>query len=459
MKTDELELRKFGEQRMKKSLVIILVMVCVLNLLACSGEKTVPSSETDGMLTEAEIEAIFGTLHREKQEEKTGETGREISAGQNQSEPAVAETETVQEEGTEAAEMAETSLDGIPIQYSHLFENGDFDENRVWTGYDDEYAELIEELFTFCEENVVGSVMLAGDEDVFFAGGFNANEIDEETRVNPFTTYEIGSLTQSFTAAAIIQQIQAGNLSASDTLDKFFPDYPHGSKISVDNLLHMDSGIPDYVNESMKFFAGRTAEQYEAFMNGQMEDEVILDFMNKSELVFEPGKKSKDSNTNYYLLALILEQVTGMTYEDYVQAYLLDVCGLENTTCAQTGDLTSVPQGNGTYQTTGRVGRGAFDMHSNVCDILMWDRELMAGRIIDEEHLEYMTQVRNEYACGWFGEGENFIGQWGNTGGYLCINFVYRMEEENLYLIMMMPDGKKWPLPGKTTDILERYLE
>lgn len=444
---------------MKKWLAIILSMVCAMNLLACSGEKTDLSVEADGMITEAEIDAIFGTLHREKQEEKAGESGQEIYTSENQSESMAVETETAEMTETEVVDVIEDSSDGIPVQYSHLFKTGDFDENLVWTGYDDEYAELIEELFTFCEENVVGSVMLANDEDVFFAGGFNAKETDEETRVNPFTTYEIGSLTQSFTAAAIIQQIQEGNLSASDTLDKFFPDYPHGSKVSVDNLLHMDSGIPDYVNESMKFFAGRTAEQYEAFMNGEMEDEVILDFMNKSELVFEPGKKSKDSNTNYYLLALILEQVTGMTYEDYVQAYLLDVCGLENTTCAQTGDLTSVPQGNGAYQTTGRVGRGAFDMHSNVCDILIWDRELMGGRIIDEEHLEYMTQPRNEYACGWFGEGENFVGQWGNTGGYLCINFVYRMEEENLYLIMMIPDGKKWPLPGKTTDILERYLE
>ena len=63
---------------------------------------------------------------------------------------------------------------------------------------------------------------------MLFAGGFNAKEIDEETRINPFTTYEIGALTQSFTAAAIIQQMQEGNLKGSDTLDKFFPEYKDG---------------------------------------------------------------------------------------------------------------------------------------------------------------------------------------------------------------------------------------
>lgn len=434
---------------MKKSVAFILCMVCVLNLLACSGEKTDSVDVTNGMISEAEIEEIFGISEREEKEEKI-----EVSKADTTIVP-TAETETT----TEVTESDYTSKDGIPVQYSHLFENGDFDENMVWTGYDEEYSELIEELHAFCEESAMGSVMLATDEDVIFAGGFNAKEIDEETRVNPFTTYEIGSLTQPFTAAAIIQQIQDGNLKASDTLDKFFPEYPHGSEISVDNLLHMDSGIPDYINDSMKFFAGRTAEGYEAFMTGQMPDEEILGYLYKAELSFEPGKKTDSSSTNYYLLALILEQVTGMTYEDYMQAYLFDMCALENTTCTETGNMTSIPQGNGKYTTLGRVIRGAGDMHSNVCDILTFDRELMAGRIIDEEHLEYMTEAREGYACGWFEAGEGSVGQYSSTDGYICVNFVYRLEEENYYFIMMIPAGNKWSLPGNTMDILENYLE
>ena len=230
-------------------------------------------------------------------------------------------------------------------------------------------------------------------------------------------------------------------------------------KVSVDNLLHMDSGIPDYVNESMKYFAGRTAEGYEAFMNGQMSDEEILSYLYKTELTFEPGEKVRSSNTNYYLLALILEQITGMPYEDYMQAYMFDVCGMEHTTCTETGNITSVPQGKGEYLAMGRVCRGAFDMHSNVCDILMFDRELMAGRIIDEEHLEYMTEAREGYACGWFEAGEGSVGQYSSTDGYICVNFVYRLEEENYYFIMMIPAGNKWSLPGNTMDILENYLE
>lgn len=429
---------------MKKYLAIILSMVCAVNLIACAGEEKNTVSETDGMISEEEIEVIFNT----PKPEYGAEAKKETSIAQ----------ELKSEDDDETA-SAPVEIEGVPAEYMHLFSNGDFDENMVWTGYDEEYGELIDELLAFCEENVMGSVMLANDEEVIFAGGFNAKEVDEETRVNAFTTYEIGALTQSFTAAAIIQQMQEGNLKASDTLDVFFPDYPHGAEISVDNLLHMDSGIPDYVNDSMKFFAGRSAEEYEAFMNGEMTDEVILSYLNKAELLFEPGKKAKDSNTNYYLLALILEQVTGLPYEDYMQAYLLDACGLGNTTCTETGNVTSVPNGNGAYQTMGRVSRGAFDMHSNVCDILMWDRELISGNVLGEEYLDYMMEARNGYACGWFEAGEGSVGQWGSTDGYLCVNFIYRLDEENLYCIMMIPDRTKWALPGKTMDVLEEYLQ
>lgn len=431
---------------MKKWLAIILSIICISNLLACSDVEAESTANSGGMITEEEIEAIFGTKDN-KEEKAVKKSDTTFIAA------------TMKKDKTGEAEARKDSIEGVPAQYSHLFENGDFDENLVWTCYDEEYIELAEALFAFCEESAMGSVMLATDEDVIFAGGFNAKQVDEETNVNPFTTYEIGSLTQAFTAAAILQQIQEGNIKASDTLDKFFPDYPHGAEISIDNLLHMDSGIPDYVNESMKFFAGRTAEEYEAFMNGEMLDEVILDYLYKSELVFEPGKKAKDSNTNFYLLALILEQVTGLTYEQYMQAYLFDACNLTNTSCTETGNITSVPHGNANYLAMGRVCRGAFDMHSNVCDILMWDRELIAGRIINEEHLEYMTEARNDYACGWFNAGGDSIGQYGFTDGYVCVNFVFREEDKNLYFIMMIPDGTKWAMPGKTMDVLESYFE
>ncbi len=332
-----------------------------------------------------------------------------------------------------------TGNENVPDEYKSVFKKGSFDENLVWTSNNKEYSGLIEELKACCEESAMGSVMLATDDEVIFAGGFNALEIDGETTVNPFTTYEIGSVTKQFTAAAILQLVQEGKLQTSDTIDQFFPEYPHGAKISIDNLLHMDSGIPDYINESMKFWSGRTAEQYEALMNGQLSDEVILEFLYKTELNFEPGKKFSYSNTNYYLLALILEQVTGDTYEEYMKQHIFEVCSMKKTTCTETGNITSVPGDKAEYMAVGKACRGAGDMHSNVCDILLWDRALMTGKVIDETQLNYMTKLRNGYACGWMDMGNGNIYHSGGTLSYITYNIAYKENGKNFYLILMCP--------------------
>ncbi len=351
--------------------------------------------------------------------------------------------------------------ENVPEEYASLFKKGSFDENMVWTTKNKEYHELIEELKTFCEKSAIGSVMLATDDEVIFAGGWNSIEIDGETTVNPFTTYEIGSITKQFTAAAILQLVQEGKLQTTDTIDKYFPKYPHGSKITIDNLLHMDSGIPDLINESRIFFNGRTAEEREAFMNGQMSDEEILEYLYKAELNFEPGQKYAYSNTNYYLLALILEQVTGETYKDYIEKNIFEACGMKNSTCTETGNMTSVPMPIDVkfYQAYGKSTRGSGDIHSNVCDILLWDRALVDGKVVDETQFTYMTTPRNGYACGLEIPEEGTLYHTGSTEGYLSMNVVYQKGEKNFYLIQMCPYWGKASYLKNVLETVEDYLE
>ena len=173
--------------------------------------------------------------------------------------------------------------ENVPKEYRKLFRNGSFDENMVWRCDDEQYRDLVERLSSKCGYVYEGSVIVATDEQVLFAGGWNSFETDGETVVNPFTTYEIGSVTKQFTAACILQQVQAGNIRVEDTLDKYFPEYPYGSQITVDQLLHMRSGIVDYVNEPMDFYDG-DIDLYLEFNEGRLTDEEILDILYKIKL-------------------------------------------------------------------------------------------------------------------------------------------------------------------------------
>ncbi len=279
---------------MKKFLLIILSIICIVILPACS--KTTKTVNEVGNVSFIDLAARNQRTEEKSQKKKS-----------------------IRLEGEKVKSQSDVNIDEhVSEEYRDLFAGGSFDADLIWTSDNPEYSELTDGLQEYCEK-LPGSFMLATDEEIIFAGGFNAMEIDEKTKVNSFTTYEIGSLTQQFMGAAIMQQVQKGNLKISDTIDKFFPDYVHGEQITVDHLLHMSSGIPDFLNESNKFFKGRTAEQYDAFMNGRMTDEEMLGFLYHAPLNFEPGKKAGYSNTDYYLLALILEQVTGETYEAYMQ--------------------------------------------------------------------------------------------------------------------------------------------
>lgn len=349
-----------------------------------------------------------------------------------------------------------------PEPYRELFTDGSFDEYMVWTTDDKKYKDLISELSKTCEDFLEGSCLVATDDQVIYAGGWNSIETDGVTRVNPFTTYEIGSVTKQMAAACILQQVQAGNLRTDETIDKYFPEFPHASRITVDHLLHMDSGIVDYNNNPYKFFEGVGGNPSAKFRNGEMTDEEILSFLYRTELEFEPGTKFAYCNTNYYLLALILEQVTGQTYEEYMQKNIFDVCGMEYSTCCEVGNITSVPakMSGGEYMKEGKSARGAGDVHSNVCDMLLWDRALMANKVVDEKQFAYMTEMRNGYSCGWMEAEGVYLEHTGSTGAYVSYNTVLQVEGiGRVYIIIMTPNNQEAYFSKVARDIVVNYFK
>lgn len=349
-----------------------------------------------------------------------------------------------------------------PEPYQDLFTGGSFDEYMVWTTDDEQYSDLISQLSAKCENILEGSLMVATDDKVIYAGGWNSIETDGKTRVNPFTTYEIGSVTKQMTAACILQQVQAGNLKTDETIDKYFPEFPYAHEITIDNLLHMDSGIVDYVNNPYKFYKGTGTNAPKKFTDGKLTDEEIMSFLNRTELEFEPGTKFAYSNTNYYLLALILEQVTGETYAEYIQKNIFDVCGMQNSTSCEVGNITSVPAEmcGGEYMQAGKSARGAGDVHSNVCDMLLWDRALMSNKVIDAKQLEYMIQMRNGYSCGWMESEERYLEHTGSTMAYVSSNTILEVDGlGKVYVIVMMPNGMEGYFRKVVTDIVVNYFK
>lgn len=135
------------------------------------------------------------------------------------------------------------------------------------------------------------------------------------------TKFRIGSVTKQFTAACILQLAEQGKLSLDDKLSKYIPDYPKGDSITIYMLLNHTSGIPNYTDLS---------EFWPKAILPLSIDSMIALFKNKP-LEFSPGTKWNYSNSGFFLLGVIVEKVSGKTYNDYLLENIIKKIGLKNT--------------------------------------------------------------------------------------------------------------------------------
>ena len=148
-------------------------------------------------------------------------------------------------------------------------------------------------------------------------------------RINAFDTrFACASMSKTFVAVGILQQIEKGNLNFEDTLGELLdidlkaidPD------VTVKQLLTHTSGVPDYFDESVM-------DDYEAlwtnFPNYRIRhnSDMLPLFIDKP-MLYKKGERFQYNNTGYVLLALILEKVTGMEFDAYLKANVFDVCGM-----------------------------------------------------------------------------------------------------------------------------------
>ena len=227
----------------------------------------------------------------------------------------------------------------------------------------------------------------------------------------------IGSVSKQFCAACVMLLCDQKKLSVDDTLDKYFPEYKNGKKMTIKNLLNMSSGLTNYLELINPVEIGTNEKE-----NIQKIKKAIFD----KELIFEPGSDYQYSNSNYFLLADIVEQVSGVTYKDYLRKNFFEP--FEMTHTGFTDEVTenhewtfalskteSIEEG---FYNPG-ITKGAGDIVSNAEDMDKWMRGISSGKVISADAFKQMTQTVNpnsteEYCYGFWHMpygGSGHIGQ------------------------------------------------
>lgn len=189
--------------------------------------------------------------------------------------------------------------------------------------------------------------------------------------------FRIGSITKTFTATAILKQVELGNLSLDDKLDQFVTGIPNGSQITVKQLLGMRSGVYDYQQDAaLKLQVGLTPW---VDFDPQRVLTILRDPSHPPR--FAPGAKTEYSETNYVLLGFILQAVTGQDAATVITNDVITPLGLTNTkfpTAANTSPIYAMPSPYATGYVTGYLFPGVTQ------DLTAWNPNLVwtAGAII-----------------------------------------------------------------------------
>ncbi|MGA7615833.1 MAG: serine hydrolase domain-containing protein, partial [Thermoanaerobaculia bacterium] len=194
----------------------------------------------------------------------------------------------------------------------------------------DQYLTIRSEMGAFS-----GAVLVVRDGRTIFRKGYGYADVARRVPFTPETRHEVASVSKMFTAMAALKLRDAGRLTLQDSICLHLPDCPAQWKpITVDELIHHTSGIPDYEEK-----LGLGSEKYMRFMEAQDASKRIFEEAKSLPLGFEPGTKFEYSNTGYIVLSHVIENAAGEAFERFVRETLLVPAGMSRSGVLGAGPL------------------------------------------------------------------------------------------------------------------------
>src|SRR5882724_4914702 len=245
-----------------------------------------------------------------------------------------------------------------------------------------------------------GSILIAKGGRVLLSKGYGMANFELNVPNTPQTKFHLGSVSKTFTAAAIMILQERGKLNVHDPLSKYIPDYPNGDRITLHHLLTNTSGIPNVNN----------FPEYATQSKFPHTPSDLIPMFKQKPLDFEPGTRGyTESNSNYNLLAYIIEKLSGQTYGEFLKQNIFDPLLLRDTNHDGDAGVLIANKASG-YVPVGAtsvenapyldwsIKTGNGSIYSTVKDLLRWDRALYAEKILKKSSLQQM--FTEQY--GWF---------------------------------------------------------
>jgi CubicO group peptidase (beta-lactamase class C family) len=276
------------------------------------------------------------------------------------------------------------------------------------------------------------------------ARAYGLADVELNVPASKDTVYEIGSMTKQFTATLVMMLAEQSEIGLDDKISKFLAHTPEAWKdITVRQLLTHTSGIHGYTEVGDFMMLAR---------NTHTQDEIVK-MVSGMPLDFVPGAQWKYSNTGYYLLGMIIEKVSGKSYDDYLSERILKPLGMNET---RNGDPGTIIQRRACgYQWTGKYQNSpalqpsaafaAGELVSTVADLAKWDAALYTESLVKSSSLQQMwTPVKLndgktfDYGFGWAvgnRDGHKLMNHGGGTAGFSTM--IFRLPDDHLTVLVL----------------------
>lgn len=283
------------------------------------------------------------------------------------------------------------------------------------------------------------AVLVVHDGQPVLTRVYGLADVENNIAVTADTNFRLASLTKQFTAMCVLMLVDRGKLSLEQRITDVFADFPeYGRGISIRNLLQHTSGLIDYED-----FVPEDSLV-------QVSDGGVLDIMRQQSTVyFEPGTQHRYSNSGYAVLAMMVAEVSGQSFAEFLHDNIFEPLGMHATVAHQNGVSTVSNRAFGyTVDDSGVSGSdqspwsavlGDGGIYSSLNDLFKWDQALYTERLIPAALFEQaLTPNLENYGFGW--RIDDFHGYRrmchdGSTSGFR--NFIQRFPEQRLTVIAL----------------------
>lgn len=316
------------------------------------------------------------------------------------------------------------------------------------------HSKELDDLFKFYEKQNMfnGSVLVAKKGEILINNGFGLQDVALNKRNDSKGIFQIYSITKTFTSTVILKLVEEKRLSLTDKLSKFYPGYPKGDSITIENLLTHTSGIYDYTRGNN--------------MPDQSEKSFI-EFEKTKPLDFPAGTDWSYSNSGYYFLGYIIQKVTGRSYEQAVTQYIFRPLNMTQSGFAFKNlkhkskaigyeALTkNIQKPSIVYDPPGPFAAGGI--YSTVEDLYKYYKGLKEHKILGQETLEKAySPFKNNYGYGWIIVSmfdRKTVGHSGAGAGFRS-NFVQIPEDDVCIILLSNCEKDLNSITGNTLKIL-----